>query len=290
MQYIHEHLIGAHLSVAGGYEHAIYDGTTLGCTAIQIFTKSNRQWYAKPITEKNAITFIQAQKASGINLVLAHASYLINLGSENSLIIEKSLQALIDEINRCHQLEIPYLVLHPGTGRSLERLQSIGQAIEQALQLTQQTNVTVLLETMAGQGSSAGSTFQELANILEYITLQQRVGVCLDTCHIFAAGYDFTTEQGYVQTFQIFDTIIGLSRLKAFHINDSKKEYNCHVDRHENIGEGKIPLSAFARLLQDERFTHLPKILETPKLDGLENDKKNIDTLIKLLTADINNL
>ncbi|MGZ6251083.1 MAG: deoxyribonuclease IV [Candidatus Chromulinivorax sp.] len=276
-------LLGVHVSVAGGYFHAIEQGTEIDCTAIQVFTKSNRQWNAKPIEKEQANNFIQAQQKSNIKIVIAHASYLINLSSSTKETQDKSLAALIDEINRCHTLAIPYLVLHPGSYKKNDDLQFIGKQINYALEQTKSTQVTVLVEIMAGQGNSAGKTFEELKIIVDQINDQTRIGICFDTCHAFAAGYDFTTQDGYKKVFDHFDKIIGLSYLKAFHMNDSKKELGCHVDRHENVGEGKIPLQAFAMIMNDHRFANIPKILETPKDEGLSNDKKNMETLLNLL-------
>lgn len=281
-----QHLIGSHMSVSGGFFNAIADGMEVGCTTIQIFTKSNRQWKAKPITNKDAQLFIDAQKKSTIKAVVSHASYLINLGSITPDVQRKSFDALIDEVKRCHQLEIPYLVLHPGTaevGARDETLQQTGKYIDQVIQETSNCFVTILIETMAGQGKSIGSSFEDLAKILEQITDKNRVGVCFDTCHVFAAGYDMTTEKNYKQTMEDFDNIIGLQHLKAFHMNDSKKPFNSRVDRHENIGEGLIGLKAFELILNDPRFTTVPKILETPQMEDLSNDKKNMQALLSLI-------
>lgn len=278
-----ENLIGAHVSVAGGYCNAITEGVQIGCTAIQIFTKSNRQWYAKPINKEEATLFRAAQQASSIKIVIAHASYLINLGSSSSETQQKSFDALIEEIDRCHLLGIPYLVLHPGSGTTDQALQHIGMQINKVIEQTNHTTVTILVETMAGQGKSAGSNFEQLAMILNQIDQKQRIGICFDTCHVFAAGYDFTTIKGYQDVMKKFDEVIGIAYLKALHMNDSKKELNSRVDRHENIGQGAIPLQAFSCIMNDQRLIHVPKILETPKDDGIENDKKNLQTLLELL-------
>jgi deoxyribonuclease IV len=280
-------LIGAHVSISGGFFKAIEEGTETGCTAIQIFTKSNRQWASKPIVNTDAQLFIEAQKKSAIKIVVAHASYLINLGSATPDVQKKSFIALVDEITRCHQLQIPYLVLHPGTAElhlKEETLKQTGNYINQALQETSLFKVTVLLETMAGQGKSIGSSFEELAAMLYQITDKKRVGVCFDTCHAFAAGYDFTTPEGFSETFKEFDRIIGLDYLKIFHVNDSKKEIGSHVDRHENIGEGAIKLAAFSMIMNDPRFQNIPKILETPVITtAVEDHKKNLKILLRLV-------
>lgn len=279
-------LAGVHVSIAGGFFKAIEEGTQIGCTAIQIFTKSNRQWASKIILANDAERFITAKKNSEIQLVAAHASYLINLGSANQNVQKKSFDALVDEVKRCAQLQIPYLVLHPGTAEIAlknETLQFIGEQISNALEQTSNCNVTILIETMAGQGKSIGSSFEELAAILQFITHKTRIGICFDTCHVFAAGYDFTTPTGYKKVFEKFDTIVGLKYLKMFHINDSKKELGSYVDRHENIGQGAIPLNAFAMIMNDVRFIDIAKILETPKTEDLENDKKNLEILMNLI-------
>lgn len=281
-----QNLIGSHMSVSGGFFNAIADGMEVGCTAIQIFTKSNRQWKAKPITNKDAQLFIDAQKKSTIKTVVSHASYLINLGSITPDVQRKSFDALVDEVKRCHQLEIPYLVLHPGTaevGVRDETLQQTGKYIQQVIEETSDCPVTILIETMAGQGKSIGSSFEDLAKMLEQITNKDRAGVCFDTCHVFAAGYAITTEAHYKQTMENFDKTIGLQHLKAFHMNDSKKPLNSRVDRHENIGEGFIGLKAFELILNDPRFIKTPKILETPQMEDLNNDKKNMQALLNLI-------
>lgn len=279
-------LVGAHVSIAGGFFKAIEEGATIGCTAIQIFTKSNRQWQSKLIEDEDAQQFIAAKKNSNIKVIIAHASYLINLGSATLDVQKKSFTALVDEIKRCDQLQIPFLVLHPGTSEpdsKEETLKKTGQLINQAIKETSHCTTNVLVETMAGQGKSIGSSFEELRTIINQVEDKKRIGVCFDTCHTFSAGYDFTTPQGYINTFNSFDTTIGLEYIKIFHINDSKNEIGRRVDRHENIGQGAIKLAAFSMIMNDPRFEYIPKILETPKGDGLENDKKNLETLLNLI-------
>jgi len=279
---------GAHVSIAGGFFKAIEEGTQIGCTAIQIFTKSNRQWNSKPISQEDAQKFIAAQKNSDIKIIAAHASYLINLGSSNQETQTKSFHALIDEVERCHQLQIPYLVLHPGTAELEKKelaLEKTGNYINQVLDKTSHTSVTILVENMAGQGTSIGSSFEELAAIIFQIKNKKRIGICFDTCHAFVAGYDFTSQEGYTQMFKKFDTTLGFEYLKMFHMNDSKKGLNSRIDRHENIGQGQIPLQAFSFIMNDPRFLSIPKILETPKdeTDSIKNDKHNLETLLKLI-------
>jgi deoxyribonuclease IV len=279
----HSLLLGAHMSISGKIELAIERGESIGCTAIQIFTKSNRQWHAKPLTEDETDAFKKAWKSSSIRSVIAHASYLINIGSANEELEQKSVAALKLEMERCTALGVPYLVLHPGshTNTNLELcIDRISKNINKLLANT--SHCTILLENMAGQGSSIGGTFEQLAQIIKHVDDKKRIGICFDTCHAFAAGYDFRTKKTYNAMWETFDTLIGLNKLKAIHINDSQKDVGSRVDRHTNIGKGKIGLTAFELLLKDPRFTDIPKVLETPKKD-LIDDKKNMETLISLL-------
>ena len=280
-------LIGCHVSIAGGFSKAIDEGMEIGCTAVQIFTKSNRQWASKPIDDADAQKFITAQKSSNIALVVAHASYLINLGSATPEVQKKSYAALVDEIKRCDKLQIPYLVLHPGTaeaGQVNATVKQTGNYINQALQATSDCMTSVLIETMAGQGKSIGNSFEQLATMIESIDDKKRIGVCFDTCHAFVAGYDFTTPAMHSATFKAFDDIIGLEYLKMFHMNDSKKELGSHVDRHEDIGKGSIGLNGFALIMNDPQLATIPKILETPMTtDDITDHKRNLATLLSLV-------
>lgn len=279
-----ELLLGAHVSIVGGFDHAIDRGEKIGANCIQIFTKSNRQWKAKKITENEAQAFQQRQKNSNIKIVVAHASYLINLGSTSQAIAEKSVHALIEELQRCDLLKIPFLVLHPGTMHTENEQESlifIAEQINVVLQQAKPKYVTLLLETMAGQGSIIGHRFEQLSTILQNIKQKKHIGICVDTCHIFVAGYSFDTKESYKKIWASFDSLIGLDKIKVFHINDSKKEYGSKVDRHEHIGKGKISPQGFKLLLQDSKFSHIPKILETPKTEQFADDIKNIATLKK---------
>ena len=277
-------LIGAHVSIAGGFYKAILCGETIGATCIQIFTKSNRQWHAKKITQEDIELFTTHQKNSNIAIVVAHASYLINLGSKTEETVHKSIHALTEELQRCDALKIPYLVLHPGTLRSTDEQESlifIADQINTALERANPQHVTLLLETMAGQGSTAGHTFEQLATIMHHIKNKKSIGVCFDTCHAFVAGYEFNTPELYKKMWDNFDKTIGLSKLKVFHMNDSKKGLNSKVDRHEDIGKGMIGPSAFKLIMDDKRFADIPKILETPQANDIEDPKRNIATLIR---------
>lgn len=280
-------LLGAHMSIAGGFEQAIIRGEELECTAIQIFTKSNRQWAAKPITVEQANLFKETlQKSSSVQFVMAHASYLINIGSADKTAAEKSVKALIEELKRCHTLGIPYLVLHPGayTKTTLEEsIHLISEYLNYAFDEDPGSTI-VLLENTAGQGKSVGSTFEQLRAIYKKVKKKKRIGFCFDTCHAFAAGYDFTTPEKYKALWKHFDEVIGIEHLKAFHINDSVKGLGSHVDRHSNIGKGKIGIEAFRLIMNDPRFSDIPKVLETPKvISDMEQDQINLNLLRSLL-------
>jgi len=271
------------MSIAGEISRAIERGESIGCTAIQIFTKSNRQWYAKPIEEKDAQAFKQAWKNSSIKSIVAHASYLLNIGSPSPDAAKKSLEALKIEFQRCAQLAIPYLVIHPGSYTSSDEtscIERIGHNLDVLFEHV--PHGTILLETMAGQGSQVGYTFEQLAQIIKFSKHKKRIGICFDTCHAFAAGYDFRTENSYNLMWEHFDKTIGINKLKAIHLNDSHKDLGSRVDRHADIGQGKIGLKAFELLFNDPQFFDVPKILETPRTE-LSDYRKNMDILEGLL-------
>ncbi len=277
-------LLGAHMSIAGDLSKALLEGASIGCTTIQIFTKSNRQWGAKQFTKEEIALFKKTQKETGIDPVICHASYLINLASASTDTYHKSVAALKEEVDRCAQLDIPYLVLHPGSAVSNSQEKAEEQIIQGLNQvLKKETTVTILLETMAGQGTSIGSTFEQLAHIRHGVTHKHAVGFCADTCHLFAAGYDLSTPTHYHALWELFDKQLGLSHLKAIHLNNSKKELGSKVDRHEDIKTGKIPMKAFELLMNDERFFDVPKILETPK-ESLTDDERNIKALLETMS------
>ncbi len=276
-------LIGAHLSIAGGFWQALVRAHSIGATCVQIFTKSNRQWAAKKIDDDDIKKFLSYQKELDIKMVVAHASYLINLGSEKKEMQEKSIKAVADELQRCEKLGIPYLVLHPGSNPSQDISQTclqIGHNLNKAFAISNTKHTMILLETMAGQGSTIGKTFENLAKIIKGVKNKKHVGICIDTCHLFAAGYNFDDEKSYKQLWKKFDTIIGLSKIKVIHMNDSKKELGSHVDRHEHIGKGKIKTTAFKLIMNDKKFAKVAKIIETPKsTEDLKHDKENLDIL-----------
>lgn len=276
-------LLGSHMSIAGGLEKSLYRGASIGCTAIQIFSHSNRQWIIKDITIDQINQFEQAKKDTNIYDIIVHASYLINLGSKTLETRKKSLDALDKELIRCEQLNIPYLVLHPGSGTQDTRA-CCNQIIESINELFQQKKykTTLLLENMAGQGSSVGTTFEQLGYMINNIDYKN-VGVCFDTCHAYAAGYDFSTQEKYETMWKEFNSYVGLDKVKAIHMNDSKKPCGSRVDRHEHIGKGLVGLSSFELIMNDPNFQHIPKILETPKSDDLHEDLINMNILKNLV-------
>jgi len=280
-------LLGAHISVAQGLEKAFERGESIGCTAMQIFTKSNRQWKAKEITPEQADLFCATAKKSSIVSTMVHASYLINIASSDESTHLKSTSALIEELERCDKLKIPFLVLHPGTKGELDEkkgLDYVVENLEKAFAATS-THTMVLLEIMAGQGSSVCYSFDQLAYILKKNKYKSRLGICFDTCHAFAAGYDFRTQDTYKAMWKEFNETIGLEHLKAIHLNDSKKDLGSRVDRHEEIGKGKLGLEAFRFIMNDEKLFNVPKILETPQ-DDLADYAKNMAILIDLISIE----
>lgn len=282
----HTLLLGAHMSIAKGLDNAILAGESIGCTAIQIFTHSNRQWAIPKISDAAAKEFIATAQKSTIRSIVIHASYLLNIGSPNAATRKRSIQALIQELERCQQLEIPYLIVHPGarlTSTEDECIAHIADALDEVFEYVSGSSM-ILLENMAGQGSVIGATFEQLAEIYKKVRHKKRIGYCFDTCHALAAGYDFSTPEKYTALWKQFDAILGLEKLRAFHFNDSKKPLGSHVDRHEHIGQGQLGLEPFRLILNDPRFFNIPKILETPKDETLSDDIRNMATLKKLLS------
>ncbi len=280
--------IGAHMSIAGGVSRALDRGEELGLETIQVFTKNANQWAGRPITDVERKRFLRRREETGIDPVVAHDSYLINLASPDTEMFERSLAAFEDELFRCQRLEIPWLVMHPGAhlkSGEARAVAQIGQAVKLAL-LEVDAETRVLLETTAGQGTQVGYRFEQLRDIMAEIGLPGRVGVCLDTCHIFAAGYDIRTEEVYERTMDTFDRVIGLDNLYVVHVNDSKRELGSRVDRHEHIGRGQIGEEAFSFFLNDERLSDLPFILETPKTapdTQVPMDTVNVELLRKMM-------
>jgi deoxyribonuclease-4 len=279
-------LLGAQMSIAGGIHNALVFGKQVGCDVIQIFTKSSRQWAAAPCTKDAVEAFARNHKASGIGTVIAHDSYLFNLGSPESGLRKKSILAFIDEIERCEMLAIPNLVAHPGAhlgaGEDIG-IKLIAQSLNEVHAACPGYKVRVTLEITAGQGSCLGYRFDQIARIIEATKESERVRVCFDTAHAFAAGYDIRTKEGYDRTFTEFDEAVGLELIAAFHLNDSKKDLNSRVDRHEHIGKGHLGIEAFRMLLNDRRFWGLPMCLETPKGPDLKEDRENLTLLRSLI-------
>lgn len=278
-------LFGAHESVAGGLHLAFARIAQVGGESLQIFTRNQRQWQPKTLSDQEIGEFREAHAAHGRMPVASHASYLLNLATDKDELLAKSISALVLEFERCHQLGVPYVVLHPGShgGDGIEAgLTRFVAGMDRALEHGYD-EVMLLIETTAGQGTGLGSTFSELGSIRQRSRFPERVGVCVDTCHIFAAGYDLRGEDAYQATISELDHHVGLERVKFFHLNDSKKELGCRVDRHEHIGRGMIGVEGFRNLVNDPRFTSLPMTLETPKGDDLAEDRENIAILRSLI-------
>jgi len=265
--------LGAHMSVAGGLYKSCIRGREATCNVIQIFTKNQQQWKSPPITEEDIALFKISRIENKISTVFAHDSYLINLATSEKPLWEKSISAFLSEMKVAEHLGLAYLITHPGSPRAAGEkvgIKNMAKAINQLHKATKNFKLQILLETTAGQGSTIGYRFEQLSGIIELLHNSERIGICLDTCHVFAAGYDISNKHGYEKTFDAFDRIIGLKKLKAFHLNDSKKELNSRVDRHEHIGKGAIGLEAFRLIMNDVRFTKIPMVLETPKEDNMD--------------------
>jgi len=275
--------IGVHLSISGGLYKAVEKASQLKIQALQIFLKNSNRWEAKPYSEDDISIFHKAKETVKDIVIFAHAGYLINLAGIGD-VKKKSLVALADELQRAEQLHIDYLVLHPGShgGRGLE--QGIDSVAENLVEvLTRTKKVKILLETTAGQGSSIGHRFEHIRSIMDKASCSERLGVCLDTCHVFAAGYDISRKESYADVFSEFNAIIGLKKLKLIHVNDSKKECGSMVDRHEHIGRGCIGNEGFRLLLNDSKLASIPLVLETPKFNDDEADKMNLKALRRLM-------
>ena len=286
--------LGAHMSIAGGLPRAVERGLAHGCEAMQIFAKNASQWKGRALARDEIRDFRARVARSSITPIVSHASYLINLASADRALRQQSMEAMGDELNRAEALGLLGVVLHPGcytAGSEATGLELIADAIASLLRQRRRGKTMVLLEQTAGQGTSLGSTFEQLASIIAKTHDHPRVGVCLDTCHLVAAGYDLASPEGYASTFQQFERLVGLSRLKVFHVNDSKRPLGSRVDRHEHIGRGFVGLGAFRRLLNDPRFRDLPMLLETPKTEGRSPtviqvdplDRRNLTVLRRLI-------
>ncbi len=282
---VRSELLGAHMSIGGGVHRAIERSCSIEANAMQIFVKNNMQWFARPLEKTEIAAFLRHAQREQISAAFAHANYLINLAATNPQFHANSLRALAEELVRADQLELPFLVLHPGAhlgAGEAAGLERIVQSIDAVYQVLPKTKTKIALETTAGQGSCLGDKFEQIAHIIENVREPERLCVCLDTAHVFAAGYDLETEVGTKKTFAEFDRVIGLERLAALHLNDSKTARGSRVDRHEHIGQGKIGLPAFRVIMRDKRFRKIPKVLETPKGKELREDGENMKTLREL--------
>ncbi len=274
-------LLGVHCSVSGGLEKAFDEARHLGIDTFQIFTRNQRQWRAKPISNQERQAFARAFATSNVKIAFAHASYLINLASDNDDLWKRSTEAMIAEVERCHSLGLAYAIVHPGAAKGLDEniaIERAAMAIRRVIEATPGNSVKIVVENTAGQGTTLGYDFQQLATIIE-LTGSQRVAACFDTCHAFAAGYDISDQKGFEETFNRWDKTIGIKKLAAIHLNESKTPLGSRVDRHAHIGQGVIGTEAFRLMLKT--FPNIPKVLETPKEDNM--DEKNLQVLRSLL-------
>lgn len=278
-------LLGAHMSVAGGFDRAIDRALAAGCTAMQIFVKNNMQWFAPPLRPAQIAAFADHPQRSRLRAVFGHAGYLINLAASDPATHARSLRSLAEELLRADALGLPFLVLHPGahTGAGVEAgLERVARSIDRVYAAHPAVATRLALEITAGQGTCLGHRFEHLAAIIARVREPDRLRVCLDTAHLFAAGYDLGTAAGCRATLRAFDRVIGRDRLVAWHLNDSKTACGSRVDRHEHIGRGRIGLDAFREIMRAERFRAIPKVLETPKGTGHAADRANLRTLRQL--------
>ena len=274
--------LGAHMSIAGGVHKAVLRGDEVGCNVIQIFSKNASQWKVKPLDPDEVARFKEAGVRTGVAPVLVHNSYLINMASPSTTLWTKSVEAFHVELDRAEVLGVPFVVAHPGSftdGSEEEGLSAIVRAIDELTHRTAGRRVRILLETTAGQGSSLGWRFEQIRYVFDHVRAPERLGLCLDTCHIFAAGYDIREAAAFEETVGHLDAVIGLDRVEAIHLNDAKYDLGSRKDRHEHIGKGRIGLTGFRLLLNDPRFRHLPMVLETPKGKEMEEDKENLAVL-----------
>ncbi len=279
-------IFGAHESIAGGVYNAPERGKKATCDTIQMFNKSNSQWRAKALSASELDKYFAAIEETGVTVSTSHTAYLINIASPDPALNEKSYNALKEEMERCELLKIPNLVMHPGShvGSGEEAgLDRIAANVSKLLTELKENHVTLLLETTAGQGSNLGYTFEQLAYIIDRVEADEYLGVCLDTCHVFAAGYPISDPKDYKVTMKMFDDIIGFDRLRIIHMNDSKREFGSRKDRHEHIGKGFIGIDAFRNIVNDKRLKKVPLILETPKEEELLEDIENLKVLRSLV-------
>lgn len=279
-------LLGTHVSVAGGMHTAFERATQVGCTTMQVFVKNASQWKAKPLSALDIQSYKTAGAGATVSPVVAHSAYLINLCAVQPQTLERSRNAYEEELRRCEALDIMGLVLHPGAHLGAGEdtgVRRIAESLNDIHARTPGFRTLTLLETTAGQGTTLGSTFAQLRRILDGTTDPGRIGICLDTCHVFASGYDIRTPHGWERMLDDFDSTLGLERLILIHVNDSKKDLGSHVDRHEHIGLGRIGLEGFRFLMNDARLAAIPKILETEKSEDMHEDRENMDRLRSLI-------
>jgi len=279
---------GAHMSTGGGVWKALQRGAGIGCEVVQLFVKNNMQWLGKPYSQEDLAMYAKELAAQKLAAVFGHTGYLINLGAPPCAKRDRSLQSLIHEINLATELGLPFLVMHPGAhlgSGEAAALARIVSGLDEVFKATKSSTVRIALENTAGQGSCLGHSISHLASIYEQVKQPKRLGVCLDTAHLFAAGYDIRTPKGWNAAIAEADSLIGLDRILAFHLNDSKTDLGSRVDRHAGIGQGKIGRQAFVHIVNDARFRDLPGCLETPKSADLHEDMENLATLRSLLLA-----
>ena len=280
--------LGAHMSIAGGVHRALERGRSIGCDAVQLFMKNTNQWRARTLGAEEIARFKHEKGAYAPNCILAHSSYLVNLASPDRRVLARSIAGFLEEMRRASSLDIPYMVIHPGSHRgagAAKGIRRLAASLDDVISAMDGAPPEILLETTAGQGDVLGSTFEELTRIIEATKTNAALGVCFDTCHVFAAGYDLRTQRAYRATMETFDRVVGLARLKAFHLNDSVNDLGSRLDRHEHIGSGMLGLKSFSCLVNDERFFDRPMVLETPKGPDDSNDRRNLALLRRLRRA-----
>ncbi len=282
-------LLGTHVSVAGGMVKGLDRAESIGCTAMQVFVKGNTRWKFPPLKDADVAEFRRRMVDSPVRAVVAHAIYLVNLASAKDDLFEKSIEDMVDELSRCEALGISGVVMHPGahcgTGRDAG-VERIAAGIDRVHEALPELNARIFLETTAGQGTCLGAPLQDLADIIAATRQPERLGVCVDTCHIFCAGYDIRTQDGYDDFWSEFDTLLGRERLAAIHMNDSQKPFNSRKDRHEHIGRGEIGAEAFRMVVNDAKLCGVPLLLETDKGDDMAEDVENMATLRSYLTPE----
>lgn len=265
-------LLGAHMSTAGGLHNSLLTGKEIGCSAVQLFTGNPRQWQHGPLTDEVIEKFHTTRAGTEMSFTVAHDSYLINLAAPDEFILERSRNAFRGELERAEALGIPWVVTHMGASLGScegDAIELLCRSATLILEQTEGMSVGIAMETTAGQGTCLGATFEQIARVVDGCAAHARLGVCMDTCHVFAAGYDIRDEESYERTMETFDRVIGFERLKVIHANDSKKPLGSRVDRHEHIGDGEIGIAAFARLVKDKRLLHVPIVIETPELEKM---------------------